>query len=335
MIKLGVIGTNWITNQFVQAAESTGDYKMTSVYSRKETSAEAFIDSLENKKHAIKIFTELNDFLDDSDIDTVYIASPNSFHYGQSKESLLHGKNVIVEKPACTDSTQIEELLGIATDKNLFYFEAARNVHEHNFRKVAKMLPHPSKIEGANFTYMKYSSRYDAVLNGEEPNIFSLKFAGGALMDLGIYLVYAAVGWFGKPDSASYTYRKVKTGVDGNGTIILRYPNFDVTMMTGKTMDSFLPSEIYIEDRTIKLDAVNYIQSIDVWDRITDVTTPFEVHHEDNPMKEEASNFAAVMLNPSDPKATNVYKGWCELTLLVHQVMDMLRKDGEIVYEID
>lgn len=332
MINLGIIGTNWISNQFVQAAESTGDYQCVSVFSRKKESGESFVASLTHSE-GIDVYTDMEAFLSDSDLDTVYIASPNSLHYEQSKKCLLHGKNVIVEKPACTHSSQIEELLTIANKAHLFYFEAARNVHEHNFRKVAKMLPHPSKIEGANFTYMKYSSRYDAVLKGEEPNIFSLKFAGGALMDLGIYLVYAACGWFGKPDSATYTYQKVATGVDGNGTIILRYPNFDVTMMTGKTMDSFLPSEIYIEDRTIRLDAVNYIQSIDVWDRVTDVTTPFETHHEENPMREEASNFAAVMLNPDDPKALNVYKSWCELTLIVHQVMDMLREDANITYE--
>ena len=34
MINLGIIGTNWITHQFVQAALSTKKYELTAVYSR-------------------------------------------------------------------------------------------------------------------------------------------------------------------------------------------------------------------------------------------------------------------------------------------------------------
>ena len=37
MIHLGVIGTNWISHQFVAAALETGAYDLTAVYSR-ETS---------------------------------------------------------------------------------------------------------------------------------------------------------------------------------------------------------------------------------------------------------------------------------------------------------
>ena len=34
MIRFAVIGTNWITRQFVDAAHETGKYKLTAVYSR-------------------------------------------------------------------------------------------------------------------------------------------------------------------------------------------------------------------------------------------------------------------------------------------------------------
>ena len=42
--------------------------------------------------------------------------------------------------------------------------------------KIAEFLPLKDEIIGANFSYMKYSSRYDQVLDGEEPNIFSPRF---------------------------------------------------------------------------------------------------------------------------------------------------------------
>ncbi|KRN12223.1 hypothetical protein IV37_GL001452 [Fructilactobacillus fructivorans] len=42
MINLGVIGTNWITQKFIDAAASTGKYKLNAVYSRKLDTARQF-----------------------------------------------------------------------------------------------------------------------------------------------------------------------------------------------------------------------------------------------------------------------------------------------------
>lgn len=76
-------------------------------------------------------------------------------------------------------------------------------IHEANFKIVKELVANTPNIE-APFAYSKYSSRYDQVLNGEQPNIFTTKFAGGALVDLGIYLVYSAVAWFGVPERSHY-----------------------------------------------------------------------------------------------------------------------------------
>lgn len=51
---------------------------------------------------------------------------------------------------------------------------------------------------GADFNYAKYSSKMPDLLAGQTPNVFSDRFAGGALMDLGIYPLYAAVRLFEK-----------------------------------------------------------------------------------------------------------------------------------------
>lgn len=43
MIHLGVIGTNWISHQFVAAALETGAYDLTAVYSRKLATAQNLV----------------------------------------------------------------------------------------------------------------------------------------------------------------------------------------------------------------------------------------------------------------------------------------------------
>ena len=72
MLKLGVIGTGWITKQFVAAAMATKAYQLTAVYSRHQESAQSFIDSTA----PATAYTTMDAFLG-SDIDVVYIASPN------------------------------------------------------------------------------------------------------------------------------------------------------------------------------------------------------------------------------------------------------------------
>lgn len=70
------------------------------------------------------------------------------------------------------------EIIELANKNRVYFFEAARNIHEQSFQKIAELLPLKNQILGANFTYMKYSSRYDQVLEGKEPNIFSPHFSG-------------------------------------------------------------------------------------------------------------------------------------------------------------
>ena len=43
MIKLAVVGTNWITDQFIEGALKTGCYELAAVYSRNIESASAFV----------------------------------------------------------------------------------------------------------------------------------------------------------------------------------------------------------------------------------------------------------------------------------------------------
>lgn len=331
MLKLGIIGTNWITNQFVDAAIASKDYQLTAIYSRKEASALSFGEPY----GVTTVKTDLVEFVSMPELDVIYIASPNSLHFQQAKLAIEHGKHVIVEKPAVSTSAELKEVIALAKKNNCFYFEAARNIHEASFKKVSQILPQPADIIGANFSFMKYSSRYDLVLEGGEPNIFSPDFSGGALMDLGVYVVYAAVAWFGKPESAFYFARKVPTGVDGIGTIILRYANFDVNLMTGKIGNSFLPSEIYSLDETIVLNAVNSIESIKVYDRHQGEFKVVEAAPEEKPMIAEARDFAAVINQPEDKTWQAAYENWLTIAQEVHAIMEDLRQQAGVVFPAD
>lgn len=54
-------------------------------------------------------------------IDLVVICTPNALHYEVCKEFLLHGINVLCEKPLCFTAEEGRELLKIAKEKNLLF----------------------------------------------------------------------------------------------------------------------------------------------------------------------------------------------------------------------
>ena len=127
MINLGIIGTNWITHQFVEAALATKKYDLVAVYSRSLEKAQEFGSRYHED---IEYATDLKTFFNLANLHTVYIASPNALHFEQAKAAITAGKNVIVEKPAFSNPAEMDEIIELANLHNVYFFEAARNIHE-------------------------------------------------------------------------------------------------------------------------------------------------------------------------------------------------------------
>ncbi|WP_268912689.1 Gfo/Idh/MocA family protein [Lentilactobacillus sp. SPB1-3] len=328
MIKLGIIGTNWITQQFVGAIKSLKEYDLTAVYSRRVETAEEFA----SENGARDTFTDLNEFFNSDVFDTVYIASPNSLHFEQAKQAVESGKNVIVEKPAFSNQQQMAEFQEIlSAHPEVKFFEAARNIHTANFHAIEKQINQMEEITGAEFTYSKYSSRYDKVLAGEEPNVFSLKYAGGALQDLGVYTVYDAVTLFGLPDEVAYFPTLVNTGVDGKGTAVLKYADFTVVLNFSKMSNSEMTSEVSGLKDFIEIDDAGELTEISYHDTEGKRTVIGNTNL-DNPMIEEAVDFAKVLLAPDDAENQKLYRYWNQLSINVNKVLYNLRQDAHIVF---
>ena len=167
---------------------------------------------------------------------------------------------------------------------------------------------------------MKYSSKYDAFLAGKLPNVFNPEFAGGALMDLGIYLVYDAIAWFGVPENAVYLPHFLKSGIDGDGVARLDYGKFAVTLITGKTTNSELPSEIYSGKQTLMMDNAAELETVKLGDQV------LSTEKLANPMEAEAAYFAKAIVG----KDRNAFdKAW-QLAKEVHQVMSILRTSANL-----
>ena len=324
MLKLGIIGTSSISHHFLEAAHTSGNFQLGAVYSRKIETAEKFVEQYQG----VKLFDQLNDFFKDS-FDVVYIASPNSLHFSQAKMALSAGKHVILEKPAVTQPQEWQDLVQTAKDNKCFVFEAARNYHEDAFTTIKDFLAN-KQILGADFNYAKYSSKMPNLLAGDTPNVFSDRFAGGALMDLGIYPIYASVRLFGKSTHATYQAQKLDNSIDLNGDGILSYPNYQVHIKAGKNITSNLPCEIYTTDGTLTLDTIEHVSSAIFTDHQgNEVQLP--IQQAPHTMTEEVAAFAN-MIKQAD---LTLFQSWIDDATHVHNLLYTMRQNAGIRFEAE
>ncbi|GAM86612.1 hypothetical protein ANO11243_046260 [Dothideomycetidae sp. 11243] len=330
MLKFAIIGTNWITDWWINSAHASKRWQLVAVYSRTKEAGESFAE----KYNVSTIYTSIPDLIAAKDVDTVYVASPNSLHYQHAKELLEGGKNVVLEKPATSTVAELDELFEIAHKKGVFLIEAYRHIHEVNFKVLKKAVLEDKKlgpIYGASLTFASFSSRYHNVLAGERPNIFTLDFSGGSLVDVGVYPVAFAVALFGKPKSQTYQAFICPTGVDGGGFILLQYDTFSVQINQSKVFTSNAPSEIYGEKGTLSINGTADIASVQFRSNKTKETEDLAKPKAEKNMQEEADEIGRIILEKDKTAAASLE----QLSKDILAVTTDLRKQNGVVFKVE
>ena len=221
-IKLGTIGSGVIVESVLAQVARVPGIRLTAVCSRSREKGTKLAETF----GAGAVYTDWDALLDDPNVNCVYIASPNSLHYPQTRQALLAGKHVWCEKPFCTASAQARDLASLARQKNLLLAEAVPTAFLPNLEIIKQQLPRIGRLRLVQGNYSQYSSRYDQLLQGQMPNVFNPAFGGGCLMDINYYNVYLNVALFGKPRSVHYFPNLHSGGADTSGILVLCYPDF-------------------------------------------------------------------------------------------------------------
>jgi predicted dehydrogenase len=240
-VKIATVGTNFIVAGFIEAARQTGKAEIVSCYSRRQESADAFAAA----QGIPRTFSDRDAFLKDESPDFIYVAAPNSLHFRWTRDALDAGRNVICEKPFMSNEAELREIVDCARERGLFLFEALTVPHLPNYRLIREKLPLLGPMRLAQLNFSQYSSRYGAYLRGEDPNVFSLAFSGGALMDLNYYNLNFITGLFGSPGSIRYFPNRGKNSIDTSGVLIMEYEGFVCTAAACK--DSVSPNFLQIQ----------------------------------------------------------------------------------------
>ncbi len=177
-MKFGIIGLGNIANKFAKTLNEMNEC-LYAVASRDINKAKEF----GNKYSAKQCYGSYEELYKDPNIDIIYVATPNNYHYINSKEALLNGKNVICEKPFTTNPEEAKELYDLAKEKNLFIMEALWIEFLPAYKKIKELIK--SGVIG-DIKNIKVSYGFDT--NPErKKRKFDSNLAGGALLDIGIY----------------------------------------------------------------------------------------------------------------------------------------------------
>ncbi len=326
MINLAVIGTNWISEKFVEASIQSNHFTLRAVYSRRLENAKGFAQN--HQASNCNFYEQLKELALDKTIEAVYIASPNSLHCKQAIMMMEHGKHVICEKPIASNISEAMQMYKCAEEHNVILFEAFKTEFLPNFKELKANLSAIGKLRSVSLNYCQYSSRYQRYLDGENPNTFNPMYSNGSIMDIGFYCVSAMVSLFDKPYNIQSNAKLLDSGVDAHGTVILEYPTFLVIIQHSKVSDGNVASEFQGEDGTIIVENISECDTFTLQKRGLEPEY-FSLNQEDNSMVYEAIAFAEQI------KEGSINHEYVKRSLKVAEVMTEIRYQTGVIFPAD
>jgi predicted dehydrogenase len=212
-IRWGILGTGSIASDFANALRLIPDAALTVVASRTSDRAAAFART----SGAARSVVGLEALASSSDVDVVYVATPNVSHRGDAIALLEAGRAVVCEKPFATTGAGARAIVDVARRSGVFCMEAMwmrfvpimRDLHSlvtsgaiGDVRTVVAQLGMPF-------------ARGHRALDGGD--------GGGVLLDLGVYPVSFAMSLLGRPTNVVARRVLGSGGADEQVSIILDF----------------------------------------------------------------------------------------------------------------
>jgi predicted dehydrogenase len=219
---MAIIGAGNIAEKMSTTINGLQDVEAYAIAARDYDRAAAFA-----KKHGFtKAYGSYEEMLNDDNVNLVYIATPHSLHYQHAKLCLKHNKNVLCEKTFTVNTEQAEELFKMAESKGLLLTEAIWTRYMPSRKMIDDVIASgvigtPTSLVanlGYNMSHIK--------------RLITPKLAGGALLDLGVYLLHFASMVFGRDtDRIISTASMTVTGVDAADSITIVFRDGKMAVM--------------------------------------------------------------------------------------------------------
>lgn len=214
LLRIGILGAGHIAEKMAKTIAAMQDVAILAVASRSMERAQDFA-----ARYAIeRAYDSYETLVCDADVDLVYVATPHSHHYQHARLALEHDKPVLVEKAFTANAREAAELIRLAHERGVFMTEAIWTRYmpmSHVIReKMESGVIGDARLLTATLCYMME----------HKERILRPELCGGALLDLGVYVLNFARMYFGSDIVRTVSNAQLwPTGVDMQECISLCY----------------------------------------------------------------------------------------------------------------
>ena len=197
------------------------------------TSRPESIAMIEERYPLTAVIPDGKGIIDDPEIDLVIVTSPNTDHFRWSREALLAGKHVVVEKPFTVNVKEADELIEIAARQQKILTVYHNRRFTSDTRTVKKLLD-----SGLLGVIVDYESHFDRYRTNPRPGGAWREQplpGSGIFYDLGSHLIDQALWFFGMPEAvtAEINHQRAWAKADDHFDVRLHYPTFTATLKSG------------------------------------------------------------------------------------------------------
>lgn len=236
-IRWGILGGGHVARKFARGLQSLPDATLRAVASRSPEKLQEF----STVYHSGHLYDTYESLVNDPEIDIVYVATTNQLHGKHMSLCLKAGKPVLCEKPFTLSADEAREVIDLSRHQRLFCMEAMWT------RCLPLMQALPQLLKsGAIGDIRMLKADFGSLPTFDKDNrFFNPALGGGAMLDLGIYLLSLASYLFGPPESVVSHASIGTTGVDEQSAALLRYAAGRLAIISCSLVTR-LPTEAWI-----------------------------------------------------------------------------------------
>lgn len=258
-LNIGILGAGRIAEKMVKTFAMLAEVQSVAVAAREQRRAQEFAF----RNGIPKSYGSYEELVTDPEVELVYIATPNAFHYKHMMLCLQQGKHILCEKTFTCTADEAEQVFSEAKRKNLFVAEAIWPRYMPMAAYLSSLrdsLPLGEIIGlSANLSYPVYYQKKRLRLP---------ELGGGALLDVGIYpLTFAAIIMGDVVKSIHSSAILSDTGVDLQNAITLQYPEEKIAVLHSSVLaHSDRRGVIFCTDGYIEVENINNFECVSLFD---------------------------------------------------------------------
>jgi predicted dehydrogenase len=231
-VRWGILATGKIARGFATNLALLPEAELAAVASRRLESAQGFA----REYGAARAYGSYEELVADPDVDVVYVATPHALHKANVLMAFEAGKPVLCEKALTLNARDAAELVAVAREKDLFFMEAMWMRCNPVIRRLQQLA-----ASGALGTVHQVRADLGFVVDKPPTDrLMAPELGGGALLDMGIYVLTFAWLFLGEPDQVAAVATMAPSGVDLDVAISLGYPSGAVASLSS-TMTAWSP----------------------------------------------------------------------------------------------